>query len=143
MKGGEERVLPPSSRALRASHAPKILFPFPWKVCQNFSQTVGNKWKVFTRNIEIFVKPPHYFNSIFVTFLSCQCSLLQYKNSVIKTFIKDNVLHYVRNLIHYFSKQIRLNSLCPLLNREFPVQSHNIDQYQMQLFADLPVRVRS
>ena len=37
----------------------------------------GKKINVFTRNIEILVKPFHYFNSIFVIFLSCQCSLLQ------------------------------------------------------------------
>ena len=34
-KGGEERVpLPPSSSARRASHGPKILFPFPLKRLQ-------------------------------------------------------------------------------------------------------------
>ena len=29
-----------------------------------------------------------------------------------------------------------MNSLCPLLNREIPVQSHNIDQHPMKLFAE-------
>ena len=45
---------------------------------------------------------------------------------VIKAFYRRQCC-ICTNLVHYFSQQIRLNSLCPLLNREFPVQSHNVD----------------
>ena len=70
---------PPSSRALRASHEPKILFPFPLERLSrrlDYLSNSGEKWNVCTRNIEILVKPSHYLSSIFVIFLSCQCGLL-------------------------------------------------------------------
>ena len=75
-KRGEEGVsLPPFSRAQH----PILSVPFGTHATR--ARLSLKQWKkinnVFTRNIEILVKPFHYFNSIFVIFLSCQCSLLQ------------------------------------------------------------------
>ena len=98
------------------------------------------KWNVFTRNIEILVKPSHYVCSIFVIFLSCQCSLLQ---CVIKAFNKRQCLPVCTNLVHYFSltntsQRDQLNLLCHLLTENLPY-SLSISIYPMQLFADFSV----
>ena len=63
-----------------ASHAPKISFFFPSERLArrlDYLSTVV-KWNVFIRNVEILVKPSHYLHSIFVLFLACQFSLLQW-----------------------------------------------------------------
>ena len=68
-KRGEERVsLPPFSRAQHP-----LSVPFGTHATRaRLSLKQWEKINVFTRNIEILVKPFHYFNSIFVIFLSCQ-----------------------------------------------------------------------
>ena len=78
---GEERrgTRSPSSRSFRAFHAPKISFSFPLERQKRVGKKEkvpksGIKKNVFTRNFEILVKRSHYFNSIFVLFLACQCS---------------------------------------------------------------------
>ena len=90
--------------ALHASHAPIIYplsLPFGTPVTQAklFLKQL-KKRNVFTRNIEILLKPSHYLNSIFIIFLSCQCRLLQ---CVIKAFNKRQCLAVCTNLVHYFS----------------------------------------
>ena len=60
---GEEDVpLSFSSRILGTFHPPKILFPFPLRrldYLTNSEKKKKEKWNVFTRNIEIVVKPSH------------------------------------------------------------------------------------
>ena len=82
-KGGEESVpLPPFSRALKCFSRTKSISSLPFRM----SVRAEKEEYVFTRNIEILVnKPSHYLNSIFATFLECQCSLLL---CVIKAFNK-------------------------------------------------------
>ena len=59
----------------------------------------GEKMDFFTRNTEFLVKPSHYVYSIFVIFLSSQCSLPQ---CVIKAFKKRQCLAVCTNLVLYF-----------------------------------------
>ena len=111
-KEGEEWVpLPPSSHALCAFHASKILFPFPLERLPrrlDYLTNSGKKWNVCTRNIKILVKPSHYV--IVVCF-----------NVWLKLSIKDNVL------LNSMYKSCPLFVLLTKIKLRMPIQSLNID----------------
>ena len=102
-KGGEERfLLPAFSCAIRASHAPKILLPFPLERLARMLDYLsynGKKWNVFTRNIEILVSASHY-TLIASLFCFLHVSVVSFNVSCIKAFNKRQCLIVCTNLVH-------------------------------------------
>ena len=102
----------------------------------------GKKWNVFTRAIEILVKPSRYYIFIASLLYFFHVSAVCF-NMALNLSIKENVLQYVKILFIIFPEQIRserLNSLCHLLTENFPC-SLTLSKYPKQLFAHLPVRL--
>ena len=88
----------------RAQNPLSLPFGTPVTLARLSLRQWEKKWNVCSRNIEILVKPSRYFNSTFVIFLSCQCSLFQCVIGVSCWSLKQKTMSFLTvctNFIYY------------------------------------------